>query len=155
MHPDTIIASRFWEYVRRWQEQPDWWAEDDGYPDNWDGGWRRREDHECWPWPGHRTQQGYGVASWLGEQVGAHRVAYELTYGPLPPGRSACHHCDYPPCSNPAHLYAGTAAENGDDRKQRRAGTRSSIHYLNPAAKYERYRWERCLMKQKQAATAK
>jgi hypothetical protein len=44
--------------------------------------------------------------------VQAHRFAYELAYGAIPPGLWALHHCDNPPCVRPDHLFLGTQSDN-------------------------------------------
>ena len=71
----------------------------------------------CWPWIGSRLPTGYGrfCPKW---KVGmnAHRVAWEIANGrPLVAGEDVCHHCDNPPCCNPAHLFAGSRSDNMRD----------------------------------------
>jgi HNH endonuclease len=71
---------------------------------------------ECWEWTGNRTRPGYGSARFRGTTIGAHRVAWMLANdSEIPPRMMICHHCDNPPCVNPAHLYCGTASDNARD----------------------------------------
>lgn len=81
----------------------------------------RRDPDECWLFKGAISSSGYGsikVGGRRGRTILAHRLAYELTHGPLPQidleGNRVlvCHRCDTPRCCNPAHLRAGTQADN-------------------------------------------
>lgn len=75
----------------------------------------------CWVWRASRLKNGYGQFS-IGTKrrtLYAHRVAWEICNGPIPPGAHILHSCDNPPCCNPAHLRAGTSSENARDMYER------------------------------------
>lgn len=71
----------------------------------------------CWPWTaGRRRANWYGNFSINGRTFSAHRVAYEITYGPIPDDLYCCHSCDEPLCCRPDHLWLGTNRQNTQDR---------------------------------------
>lgn len=70
----------------------------------------------CRTWIGGKSLDGYGHVVRLGKIHKAHRIAWELTNGPIPEGMLVCHRCDNPPCCEVAHLFLGTKFDNNHDR---------------------------------------
>lgn len=106
LRPPLSLAERFWSKVDR------------------------RGADECWSWTASTFRHGYGKFQ-LGRDdehpdgrvAYAPRVAWELANGrAIPDGKVVRHHCDNPPCCNPAHLAVGTQAENTSDMVRRGRG---------------------------------
>lgn len=102
MHSQSNVARRFWALVDK------------------DG------PNGCWIWSRCKRSDEYGRFSvgtrkWvlrygLIQRSKTHRIAYALTFGPIPDGMDVLHHCDNPPCCNPNHLFLGTDVDNVRDK---------------------------------------
>lgn len=79
----------------------------------------RTPDSQCWGWRAHMDKDGYPIITNDGKPMRAHRVSYELHYGPIPKGMFVLHHCDNPPCTNPQHLFLGNTLDNALDASRK------------------------------------
>lgn len=70
------------------------------------------------------------------QTIGAYRMAYLITYGDIPNGLIICHYCNENQCVNPKHLYAGTQADNGRDRRE--TGQRWMAHRRMTVKEYNK-----------------
>lgn len=88
--------------------------------------WAKVDRHEggCWVWMGGVNRKGYGQFGVLTAEgvVGyrAHRLAYELEVGAIPPGMVLDHLCRNRRCVNPDHLEPVSDSENVRRGKDRR-----------------------------------
>lgn len=82
---------------------------------------------DCWLWCGAPGGEGYGCIRIAGHAVRAHRVAWELTNGPIPDGLWVLHRCDNRKCVNPAHLFLGTQSDNMRDMHNKGRGYRPGM----------------------------
>lgn len=67
---------------------------------------------ECWLWQGSKNSDGYGSLKYQGRMLSPHRLAYELSVGPIPEGSDLDHLCRNRACANPDHLEVVTRKEN-------------------------------------------
>ena len=74
----------------------------------------------CWPWTQSVGSHGYGQ-TWDGTTVRlAHRVAWTLTYGPIPDELTVDHICRNRRCCNVEHLRLLTNVDNAHDNGEGR-----------------------------------
>lgn len=81
---------------------------------------------DCWEWAGSKLR-GYGQFRYKGATRYAHRVIYELTYGPIPEGMHVDHTCWSRGCVRPEHLRLLTQAENNQNHPGARIDSTSGV----------------------------
>ena len=88
--------------------------------------WKKvKKSSKCWEWTGSKNRGGYGQIMFRPQELRrAHRVAWELSYGPAPKGLWVLHRCDNRSCVRPKHLFVGDRVDNMQDasRKGRARG---------------------------------
>ena len=80
--------------------------------------WKRvdvKKPDECWKWTPPLDSYGYGVICNNYKILKAHRISWELHFGPITNGLHCLHKCDEPSCVNPNHLFLGTHTDNVRD----------------------------------------
>lgn len=94
----------------------------------------------CWIWTGKLDGDGYGLLF----GIRAHRYAYTLLVGPIPPGLVIDHLCRVHSCVHPFHLEAVTNGENvlrgiaPPAQNKRRRLCRSGHDLTSPESYYTR-----------------
>lgn len=110
------------------------------------------QESGCWEWVGTINPDGYGQFRVDGSLRRAHRVLYEQSNGPIPPGLTLDHLCRNRGCVRPDHLEAVSQRVNtmrGDTPAARNAGkTHCPMgHALgagNLVASQVKQGWRRC-----------
>ena len=79
-----------------------------------------RKGPGCWEWTGTKSSNmghpiiGTGPRGTVIHEY-AHRVSWELHFGPIPDELRVLHRCDNPGCVRPDHLWLGTRLDNMRD----------------------------------------
>lgn len=66
----------------------------------------------CWLWTASMKGRGYGAVRVNKQALSAHRVAWELIHGPVPPRKMVYQDfCNDPACCNPSHMKVGSKSD--------------------------------------------
>jgi hypothetical protein len=83
---------------------------------------------DCWEFRGPHDEHGYGRVNVNWERLKAHRFAYEMAKGAIPPGLMIDHLCRHHWCVRPSHLEAVTHVVNTLRGESRNAKNRRKTH---------------------------
>lgn len=98
----------------------------------------------CWLWTGSLSAMGYGRIQRGRRDEGvvlAHRLGWEMAYGPIPEGMQLDHLCYVHACVRPAHLQLAVHRENQENREGATRVSRTGRRgvFLAPARSNFRY----------------
>jgi hypothetical protein len=94
---------------------------------------------ECWLWTA-TSWKAYGIVRLNYRKLFAHRLAYEMFIGPIPPGLEVDHMCHTTLCVNPRHLRAVTNKQNLENRSGATRISKSGVRGVT--WKTEKSRWQ-------------
>lgn len=81
----------------------------------------------CWLWTAAVNRKDYGQIEEGRQMWRAHRIAYEWTVGPIPPGMQIDHKCHVHRCVNPKHLQVVTQQKNRENLSGAYATSKSGV----------------------------
>jgi hypothetical protein len=95
--------------------------------------------NDCWFWVASKTKQGYGMFSYEGKSIPAHRFAYIAYNGVIEQNKIVHQSCNNTYCVNPNHLYLTTKSETRNRFYELRINPemvfKESVRYLDKLKK--------------------
>ena len=90
----------------------------------------------CWDWKTKCRSEKYVRMDYAKgkPKISIHVYSWKINFGEIPNGMYVCHKCDNTRCSNPTHLFLGTAKDNNRDcvnKNRHPKGERHGMAKLN------------------------
>jgi len=96
-----------------------------------------QKEDGCWDWKNCIMNNGYTTIYFGEKLLLGHRASWMLHHGKIPDGLFVLHKCDNRKCTNPEHLFLGTAKDNVHDmiKKGRKKQSPGLSGEKNPTSK--------------------